>query len=351
MRAGQACSRDALLALATGRGLAELRPNQRSDGIATAAGSSSTDTARAATAALLSYGYRLGALIATLRDPRTPGEQARTPTRHAYLSYWLTADSIWLGGGLLAGGCGPLIMVGAQAGAGVAARPCRVALTPHPAIAPLLGAALRAPAADTGEAIVVADLGHTSIKTAIAERHATAVTRFWLLAARPAPCGRPADEVEDAITGALAHAVTHVAHPRSRRVHVRISIASYLSAGQPADDGRGMYGCMANRVTSLRSRLSADCGKDVTVEFVHDGTAAAATAGAANSATITAGTWLGSGFRPAEAVPPLHLAPDAMTCVSHTPERATGNLQLHLAEYPDLRWAGSRQAQTPNAQF
>jgi len=84
---------------------------------------------------------------------------------------------------------------------------------------------------------VAADLGHTSIKTAIAERHATAVTRLWLLPARPAPSGRPADEVEDAITGALAHAVTQAAHPRSRPVHAMVSVASYLSAGVPADDG------------------------------------------------------------------------------------------------------------------
>jgi hypothetical protein len=310
MRAGQACSRDALLALATGHGLADLRSDQLSDGIAAAAGSASTDTARAAAAALLSYGHRLGSLIATLRDPRTPGEQGRTSARHAYLSYWLTVDSVWLGGGLLAGRCGPPIMAGAQAGAKAAARPCRVALTPHPAIAPLLGAALHGPAGDTAEVIVVADLGHTSIKTAIAERHATAVTRFWLLAARPAPSGRPADEVEDAIAGALAHAVTHAAHPGSRRVHVMASIASYLSAGVPADDGRGMYGCLANRVSSLRSRLSAGCGTDVTLEFVHDGTAAAATAGAVNSATITAGTWLGAGFRPAQAMSPLRLSAD-----------------------------------------
>ena len=310
MPAGQACSRDALLALATRCGLAGLRPDQLSDGIAAAAASRSTRAARAATAALVSYGHRLGALIATLRDPRTPGEQARTPARHAYLSYWLTVDSVWLGGGLLAGRCGPVIVMGAQAGAAAAVRPCRVALTQHPAIAALLGAALRAPAASAGEVIAVADLGHTSIKTAIAERHATAVTRFSLLGSCPAPSGRGADEVEDAITGALAGAVAHATHPRSRRVHAIVSVASYVSAGVPADDGRGIYGCLANRVTSLRSRLSAASGTDVTLEFDHDGTAAAATAGAVNSATITAGTWLGSGFRPAQAPPSLRLAPD-----------------------------------------
>lgn len=313
MRAGRACSREAMAALATERGLTGLRPGKVSDGIAAAAASNCAKPA--ATAALVAYGRRLGALIATLRDPRTPSAQARTPARHAYLSYWLTVDSIWLGGGLLAGRCGPVILAGAQAGGAAAPRPCRVALTPYPAIASLLGAALRVPAAGAGEVMAVADLGHTSIKAAVAERHARALTRFWLLGACPAPSGRTADEVENTVTCALARAVTHAAghrHPR-RALRVVVSVASYLSAGAPADDGRGIYGCLANRVTSVRRRLSVGTGTDVTLEFVHDGTAAAATAGSVNSATITAGTGLGSGFRPAQALPSPDLAPDVWT--------------------------------------
>ena len=46
------------------------------------------------------------------------------------------------------------------------------------------------------------------------------------------------------------------------------------------------------------------------VRRVRDGTAAAATAGALRSGTITAGTWLGGGFRPAHASPLLDLAPN-----------------------------------------
>jgi hypothetical protein len=171
MRAGQACSRDALLALATECGLAGLRPDRLSDGIGAAVASASPGEAQAAAAALVSYGGRLGALIATLRHPRTPGEQGRTPIRRAFLAYWLSVDSIWLGGGLLAGRCGAVIVAAAQAAAAASAWPCRVALTPYPEIAPLLGAALHGDVTGAAEVIVVADLGHTSIKTAIAERH------------------------------------------------------------------------------------------------------------------------------------------------------------------------------------
>ena len=59
----------------------------------------------------------------------------------------------------------------------------------------------------------------------------------------------------------------------------------------------------------LRGRIEAAAGADATVTFIHDGTAAAAAAGSPHSATITAGTWLGGGFRPAQAPPLLDLAP------------------------------------------
>jgi len=76
---------------------------------------------------------------------------------------------------------GPVILAGAQEGAENAARPRRVALTPYPAIAPLLGAAVRAPAAGGAEVMTVADLGHSSIKTARAERRGTELIRFKIL--------------------------------------------------------------------------------------------------------------------------------------------------------------------------
>lgn len=53
--------------------------------------------------------------------------------------------------------------------------------------------------------------------------------------------------------------------------------------------------------------------REVSLEFFHGGTAAATTAGSVNSATITAGTGLGSGFRPWQALPSLNLAPDLWT--------------------------------------
>jgi len=311
LRAGLTCSRDALLALAAGYGLTGLRPDRLADGIAAAAADPATPAGRAAAAALSGYGRRLGALIGVLRDPATPAKQGRTPARRACLSYWLAVDSVWLGGGLLAGPCGPAILAAARAGAASAARPCRLELMPQPALAPLLGAARHAPAGRAGEVTVVADLGHTSIKTAIAERDATALTGLRLLESRAAPPGRPPSGVHEAVAAALSCAAQRAtqAGPGPGPVRVIASVASYAHAGAPIDDGRGIYGTLAGQLAWLRGRIEAAAGAEATITFIHDGTAAAATAGSPHSATITAGTWLGGGFRPEHAPPLLDLAP------------------------------------------
>jgi hypothetical protein len=315
LRAGLTCSRDALLALAAGHGLAGLPADRLADGLASAVADPATHAGRAAAATLAEFGRRLGALIATLRDPATPGKQGRTLVRRACLAYWLEVDSIWLGGGLLAGRCGPAILAAAQAAASTAVRPCRLALTPQPALAPLLGAARHAPAGRAGEVTavtVVADLGHTSIKTAIAERAGPALTGLRLLEPCAAPSGRPPAEVHEAVAAALSRAAQRAAEATARPGPVRViaSVASYVHAGVPLDDGRGIYGTLAGQLAWLRARIEAAASADATVTFIHDGTAAAATAGALRSGTITAGTWLGGGFRPAHAPPLLDLAPN-----------------------------------------
>jgi hypothetical protein len=310
LRAGLTCSRDALLALAAGHGLTGLRPDRLADGIAAAAADPATPAGRAAAATLSGYGRRLGALIGVLRDPATPAKQGRTLARRACLSYWLAVDSVWLGGGLLAGRCGPAILAAARAGAASAARPCRLELMPQPALAPLLGAARHAPAGRAGEVTVVADLGHTSIKTAIAERDAAALTGLRLMESCAAPSVRPPSGVHEAVATALSRAAQCAAETGPGPVRVIASVASYVHAGVPVDDSRGIYGTLAGQMAWLRGRIQAAAGADATVTFIHDGTAAAATAGSPHSATITAGTWLGGGFRPAHAPPLLDLAPD-----------------------------------------
>jgi hypothetical protein len=117
--------------------------------------------------------------------------------------------------------------------------------------------------------------------------------------------------VHEAVAAALSRAAQRAAEATARPGPVRVvaSVASYVHAGVPLDDGRGIYGTLAGQLAWLRGRIEAAAGADVSVTFIHDGTAAAATAGALSSGTITAGTWLGGGFRPAHAPPLLDLAP------------------------------------------
>jgi predicted NBD/HSP70 family sugar kinase len=309
MRAEDVCSRNALHGLARDSGLQGLRRDRLLDDLGAAAASADARVSRCATAALVTFGRRIGALIATLRDPTTP-PAGGSPWRRAYLSHWLTVDSVWLAGGLLAGRSSRTIMAGVQDGAAMTARPCRVALAPHPAVAPLLGAARRSGAASPAGAVVVADLGHTSIKTALVERSTAGLRGLRLLDACAPPSHRSPDDVEDTVAAALLAVVERADDIRSRGVRVIVSVACEVSAGIPVDNGQGVYGLLEQRVTSLRRGIADRTGADVTLEFINDGTAAAFAAGSANSATITAGTWLGVGFQPAQPPPLLDLALD-----------------------------------------
>jgi hypothetical protein len=306
MEAGRACSRDAFYVLAEDCGLSGLQPDRLLDCLASAALSVNPHVAQSAVSALESFGRRLGAVIATLRDPRTPDEQGDTAARHAFLSYWLKVDSIWLAGGLLSGRCGETIMRVARARAALAKRPCCVEIVPHPAAASLIGAALSANGTDL---IAVADLGHTSIRTAIPEHSTDALKRIRPHDSFSAPAsGSSQFDIEDIVTESLVKVVRDAAVTNSRPVVLSISVASYVLAGNPINNGRGIYGSLADSAASLRRRVSRESGTDVVLQFIHDGSAAALTAGSANSATITAGTWLGVGFRPSIPPSPLNQA-------------------------------------------
>ncbi|GGQ27927.1 hypothetical protein BKA00_006212 [Actinomadura coerulea] len=308
--AEDACSRDALHALAAGLGLTGLRRDRLADDLARAAASSDADSARSAAAVLHAFGTRLGALIATLRDPATAARQGSTPYRRDFLARWTTVERVWLAGGLLAGACGPLVLEGARATAGLAPHPCPVALPPRPELAPLIGAARHLPASSGTEAAVVADLGHTSIRTAVAERHGRTLRRLRHLRAGPAP--RLPGTVESAVGAALAEAVRDVADPTAKRIRVIVSVASFVRDGLPADDGQGIYGCLAAGAPALLRAIRDAAGVGADLRFLHDGTAAASAAGGTGDAVITAGTWLGVGFAPMGGPPRLTVPRDRL---------------------------------------
>lgn len=304
-QAEEVCSRDALQSLASSNGLPSVRRDRLADDLARALSDTDARIAQAAATTLRTFGLRLGTLIATLRDPRTASRQGGTAARRAFLAYWLTVDSIWLTGGLLAGASGGPVLDGVRAAGARAPRPCRIALAPSPAVAALYGAGRRAHRECPNETVAVADLGHTYIKTAMLRCSRDGRHHFRLLDRCPAPTTRSAAEVENVIAAALSRVVTKAAASNVTSVRLVVSVASFVSKGEPVDDGQGAYGCLAGRGAALRRRIMIDTGVGVNMDFVHDGTAAASAVTSPNSATITVGTWLGVGFQPIDAPPVL----------------------------------------------
>jgi hypothetical protein len=308
-QAEEVCSRDALHALASDLGLPSVRRDRLADDLARALSDPDTRVARAAGTVLQTFGLRLGTLIATLRDPRTASRQGCTSARRAFLAYWLTVDSIWLTGGLLTGACGGPVLDGIHAAGAPTPHSCRIALAPYPAMAALYGAGRRAHRNCPHETVAVADLGHSYIKTATLQCSRDGRHRFQMLDRCRAPATRSAAEVEDVVTEALSGVVTKTASSNVTSVRLVVSVASFVSKGEPVDNGQGTYGCLAGRRAALRRRIMIDTGVGVDMDFVHDGTAAASAVTSPNSATITVGTWLGVGFQPIEGPPLLEPPP------------------------------------------
>jgi|GEM_PF-6028950 len=293
------CSRNALLGMAQAAGLIDLDPARLSDQLAASALSSKIAEGRASRGVLEAFGARLGALVVTLRDPATPAQQGSNPGRRAYLDHWLTVQRVWLAGGLLRGTAGDVIACGVRAVAALAERPCPVAVIADPEVAALIGAARFATVADG--TVVVADLGHTSIRTALADIRERTVVRLRDVASTPAPIGEGDldEEVGRAVRRALTFAARRAAAGNPGEVEVAVSVASYLRHGQPVDDGRSIYGGLGATTDAMTAALAAAAGRDATIRFVHDGTAAAAASGdTASSAVVSAGSWLGIGFTP-----------------------------------------------------
>jgi hypothetical protein len=294
-----ACSREALLALARSAGLPRLSRRWLADDLGHLATSADPTEARAATETLEAFGRRLGALVATLRRAATPAEQGNTHLRLAYLEHWLTVDRVWLAGGLVQGPAGDAILRGARAVAARAERPCPLELGPYRALGPLVGAARRA-AGDVAIA-AVADLGHSSIKTAIALIEDRRVVALDLLAASPVPPVTSAALMADAVVDALTEVARRARTDSGSTTSVTASVASYVADGIPIDDGRSVYSKLGGSMSTITEAISSRTGRDVSLRFVHDGTAAASSTGdAGRSGTITAGTRLGVGFTPPE---------------------------------------------------
>lgn len=292
-RASDLCSRDALLALAAEAGTPGLPPDRLASELGAMACQGAHQERERATRVLRSFGSHLGALLATLRHPDTQVAQGNTPVRRGCFAHWLSVEGVWLAGGLMQPATSAPILEGPASVAASAARACPVGVLPHAPLAPLIGAARRANCTDGF--VVVADLGHTTIKTAVAVVRGRQLTDLSNLQSTAAPPREAPEEVAGHVADALAAAWARAG--RSPATEFIASVASYTEHGLPIDDGRSLYGGIGPDVArQTAARLERS---DVAVRFVHDGTAAAnSVTSDARTATITAGTWLGVGFAP-----------------------------------------------------
>jgi hypothetical protein len=175
---------------------------------------------------------------------------------------------------------------------------------------PLLGAARAVPPGYATAAVL--DCGGTAIKRGVAHYAEGALLGVRLLPSLPAqvlslrslPPLEQAAALAPVLVEALAATWREVAELGGPVAPVlTASIAAYIVDNQPMDYQRGAYAELRllspNLGAWLGEQVSAAVGQAVTVQLIHDGTAAARVyAGQPHTAVILLGTALGVGFPP-----------------------------------------------------
>lgn len=259
------------------------------------------------------YGRFLAYLLLVLKRGDAANRAARPEWGAAHWAWWGRIERVWLGGGLLRGGLGKTAVFAAQQLLRQNNLPdFAVHLSPHGANLPLHGLATLAPAGT--QALLLADLGHTSIKQAVAFYEAGRLARLEPLPSAPSGCNPHHNDRRD-LESVLIHgkqvADQLAALWRLGRRNgwllgntMAVSIACYLLNGQPPPGEYGCYGRLGlltdNVAVWLRQLVSERVGEPVRLLLRHDGTAAALAHGESGgkTAVITCGTSLGIGFVP-----------------------------------------------------
>jgi hypothetical protein len=258
------------------------------------------------------YGRRLGYLLLTLKRGDAANRAARIEWDDSYWAYWAGIRQIWLGGGLMSGQLGPLAVEAAAmmlVAGGVT--DCTLRLAEQPGLLPLLGAARAVPPGYATAAVL--DCGGTSIKRGVAAYDAGgALLGVRLLPSLPTQVRAlgllPPMEQAVALAPVLVEALAATWRAATKAGEglvapvLTASIAAYVVDNQPMDYQRGAYAELRllspNLGAWLAERVSAVVGQEVTVQLLHDGTAARVYAGQPDSAVILLGTALGVGFPP-----------------------------------------------------
>jgi hypothetical protein len=229
------------------------------------------------------------------------------------LAFWSKeVREIILGGGLVMGHMGKIIAAFAGDVLAECGRDMKVSVATYPYLLPLVGAARSIPAEITGS-VVVADFGHTGAKSALAAYDADGT----LTALQPQPVryiakltsGGSAEEVAAMMNEVLVDRYQAGSQQGVMASHIVCSLAAYLDEKQqPVKAEKGAYTrlhLLAQPLevsTWLAEEIRRGVGTKVTVSFMRDTEAAAASfAGlrpSPSTAVVMLGTAMGVGFVP-----------------------------------------------------
>lgn len=248
------------------------------------------------------YGRSLGYLLLTLKRGDPANRAARPEWDERHWAFWAGINTVWVGGGLVAGHLGPIAVREAGRVLHQAGFPdFAVRLSPYGADLPLVGLSRLAPAGAGAGAMLQLDFGGTAVKRAIAEYKDSQLVQLHRLPALPMPCESVHQaSVELADVTAFAGRVLSIISQTWQEVErplsptIAVSLACYLRDGQPPPTEMGCYGHLQllsdNLQTYLASQISQQLGQPIQLHLYHDGTAAALAYGGSG------GTAVGIGF-------------------------------------------------------
>lgn len=253
-------------------------------------------------------GQYLGCMLLTLHYGSPTNREGNAEKDDVYWDYWAKVRTIYLAGGLASGRIGGIIAREAQAIVAKEIANYRIALAQYPRHLGILGAARYV---SSGEQAIIFDFGGTFVKRARAFYSENGLQRVQFLDSVPSGFGTQGDEtMAQTIFDRFIEVIVD-AYQDEDTPFIPLSIAAYVSPdGQPYLSQGGVYMLMSHLGNVLSEAVSKQVGKPITVQLIHDGTAAASFYSPLdNAAVITLGTAIGSGYPVAR----LHLrdvAPD-----------------------------------------
>jgi hypothetical protein len=253
------------------------------------------------------YGRSLATVLLTLKEGHPTNRAARSDWGDEQWAFWQQINTVWLGGGLIAGAIGPLAVAEAHRLISKAGYDdYQLAITPNPGHMTLIGAAT----AVTSDSALLIDFGQSRIKRGVGFFDEGKLQKLHLFHSVPAACGDlfTGDQDDSWAEAQLWH-MTAVLRSTWQQIQdsdwqpqqVVAAIASDLHNGHPLGGSRDCYGRIQYLVPNLQEHLAQTLqeitGQAISFRLMQDANAAAMVyKGDTNTAVLTLGTAVGIGF-------------------------------------------------------